>query len=74
MSEPLYPVVYTGRPMRCVKCHALVDVIEIPSPWLDPEAYVCGCCLQPVTVTAAARALTGAPEPPPPPRHLRSVA
>lgn len=72
MHDGLYPVIYTGRPMRCTSCQALVDVIEIPEPWLDPERYVCGCCLEPVT--EATRALAGAPEPPPPPRHLRSVA
>ena len=30
-----------GTLMRCVVCGADVDVIEIPAPSIDPNAYVC---------------------------------
>lgn len=30
-----------GVLMRCVVCGADVDVIEIPEPSIDPNAYVC---------------------------------
>ena len=68
----LSPATIFGRPLRCTRCLELVDVIELPAPWLDADRYVCGSCLEPVA--AASRALAGTPEPPAPPRRLRSVA
>lgn len=67
---PIYETKPVGRIVTC-RCGHQVDLIEIPAPFLTTNPHVCGCCLQPVT--AATRALTGAPEPTPPPRHLRSV-
>lgn len=65
----LHPWQVVGRLLRCTRCGADVDLIEIPEPWIDEHAYVCGECLEPVA--AAARTLVGAPEPPAPPRRLR---
>ncbi len=39
------PVVSFYRALRCTSCRELVEVIEIPVRFLDPERYTCGRCL-----------------------------
>jgi hypothetical protein len=36
-----------GRLLTCIRCADLVDVIEAPSPFIDPHLYICGNCLTP---------------------------
>lgn len=43
-----YPLQVFGRLLRCTKCNADVDLIELPTPWIDPRHYQCGTCLVPV--------------------------
>ena len=33
-----------GRNLHCTRCGDLVRVYEIPAPWINPHAYVCGSC------------------------------
>lgn len=39
------PLTIFGRLLTCTKCAAHVDLIELPWPWIDGTAYVCGECL-----------------------------
>lgn len=42
-----------SRLLTCTRCGWLVEVFEIPEPFLDAETYVCGACLKPVAKAAA---------------------
>ncbi len=57
----LSPAAVMGRLLVCQSCSALVDVIEIPHTWINPDEYTCGECLQPVEIPSAHT------EPPAPP-------
>lgn len=35
---------HKGRNLRCTRCSALVQVYEIPEPFIDPKRFVCGDC------------------------------
>jgi hypothetical protein len=41
------PLVVFGRLLECRTCGHHVDLIELPSPWIDADTYVCGPCLEP---------------------------
>ena len=45
-----HPRTVFGRVLACRVCHERVDLIEIPSPWINKDDYVCGSCLKPVVV------------------------
>lgn len=34
-----------SRVLTCTACGCQVEVFEIPTPRIDPDAYVCGGCL-----------------------------
>ncbi len=41
-SKPDLP---KGRNFRCRRCQTLVEVVEIPGPFVDPDRFVCGECM-----------------------------
>ena len=36
------------RDLTCTRCGDLVEVVELPYPYLDPDTYVCSQCGRPV--------------------------
>lgn len=66
-SRPyLSPITTKDRALVCTRCGTLVDLIELPAPWIDPDEYVCGLCLQPLELPAR----VGPPAPP----NMRAAA
>lgn len=41
LPRDIHPWRIVGRLMVCSRCSASVDVIEIPTPTIDPTKYVC---------------------------------
>lgn len=78
----LHPWRIVGRLMTCTSCGDDVDVIEIPTPLIDPARYVCGQCLVPIEAKGLSRETsrettiprTPQPEPPAPPRSTEPPA
>lgn len=64
--EPLSRTAVVGRLMDCSGCGALVDVIELPTPFLDQRRYRCPDCLHPVAETRAKLQLVPTFTSPPP--------
>ena len=43
MSEQ--PAATASRLLTCTRCDQLVEVFELPAPWIDPELFRCARCL-----------------------------
>lgn len=75
MAGDRHPWVVFGRLLRCQRCAALVDLVELPTPWIDADEYVCGPCHNPNPQAQvelegeATRGLPAAGGPPSPPRR-----
>lgn len=50
-----------SRDLTCARCEALVNVVEIPGPRLDPAGFVCGECLAGTVDDAEPTVLIGVP-------------
>lgn len=74
MINDKHPNVVFGRLLTCTKCKSRVDLIEIPSPWIDSNEYVCGECLQPAKATKNIPENIHGPMPEAPVRRLEAVA
>jgi len=51
----LYGPTVPARNLTCTQCDTLVQVVELPGPFLDPHAFVCGQCLTRGAAFAAPR-------------------
>ena len=51
MAADRFRLVVFGRLLTCRTCHADVDLIELPAPWIDADEYQCGECMKPVEIT-----------------------